>query len=309
MLPLPEDADAAFDGEFVSATLNRGPGFAIDSLMTLPLTKERASRLLQLAIDHHRVWELDRLDEVAALAGPVARGVPLPPTAGALKVYRLLVGSSADEKIQQALDTAIEQKQLYEATRIGQLAPELVSAEQRSAIFELASGLSIASLAALEAEHPWLLSSSDVVAAATQPDRSWGLPNRLPGYLLPVIEAKVAATSDPHFAVELLDRMEALGCPRRKILGVALKRLVRDPTTVPAAWLSQRLDSKSLWEEPGTEIVATLLRQPTRSQAAVVYEICQGRPHRQAGARGRRRRYCSASSHRPGPPQPGATHP
>ncbi|MBK6515723.1 MAG: hypothetical protein IPG04_16895 [Polyangiaceae bacterium] len=265
-----------FEEQFVSATLQRGADFVIGRLLTLPLTKNRASRILELALDHHELWEIDRLEEIAALAGPVDRVVPLPPSGEWMNTYKVLVGPSAGDTFQRAIDRAIEREHLDEAARIARLAPDLVSPDQRSALQSLARSLSVSALAAVQAEHPWLLSPSDVVAEATTPDRSWGIPGRLPGYLMPVMEAKAAATEDAGLATKLLDRLEELGAPRRKILGVALERLARDPTAVPAGWFSHRLDSKALWEDVGTETLTALLREPTTDRATVVYEVCHG---------------------------------
>lgn len=262
-LALPPDADDAFEERFVRISADLGADFVVSRLITLPLTKSRAARILNLALEDGSFWQLERGSEIARLVGPVDADIPLPRNPNDLEVYRLLVGASADERLHDGLVEYIRREQWLVAIPFADMIVELVSPDDRDELRRLASKTSISELAGLCHDYPWLFSETDVVREATLEGQDrWGMIEVLPPYLAPVMEAAAARTEDQAFASLLLDRLETLGTPRRSVLSIALERIkMLGAQAVHPRWLGSKLHSGSLWEEPGGDLVAALLER------------------------------------------------
>lgn len=274
----PSDDDA--DEEFVRATARLGRGFALKVLLGLPLTKARAVRILGLAIEEGDLWRLERVEELAGIVGVTSLPVPLPRSASSMGIYRTLVADGATAALRSAIDASIASANtgdplaVYGAVGVAGLDPQGVTEAHRKELRKLVEAAPLSTMVSLQAEAPWLLSEADVVAAATDPEKPWGHIDSLPRFLLPVMEAKAASGPNAGFAERLLDRCEALGLPRRKILALALERLRGSPEAVSAGWLSSKLDSNALWEDPGTQIVGELLRERTPERVNATFRLC-----------------------------------
>jgi hypothetical protein len=271
--------DDSDDEEFVRRAYRLGAHRLADVLLRLPRTKARAERILRLALDGGFLWTLEDLDALTKLIGETDLRMPLPPDASWMPVYRRLVGHQADAVLRAAIDASVDSANqgdplaLSAAIDRASLDPSLVTGAQREALRRLVDAARLSTMASLQAQAPWLLTESDVVASAMILDKDLGRLDGLPAYLRPILEAKAATTADPRRAEQILDRCESLGASRRDVLTIALERLRASPTAIGTEWLSRKLTSGALWEDPGTEILAELLRERTSDHLQAVFAL------------------------------------
>jgi hypothetical protein len=89
------------------------------------------------------------------------------------------------------------------------------------------------------------------------------------------LEAKAVSTPNGELATALLDRLEALGRTRREVLALALERIgTHGRAAVELEWLAKKLDSKSLWENPGARFLAAFLSSGDADAADAVVNLC-----------------------------------
>lgn len=283
--PLPDDADDDFDKRFIelAGRFDVGRRPVVDRLLTLPLTQSRATRIVQLAAADGCLWMLDRRAEVIEAAGVLESfriPLPYPLTKENLDLFNAVAGKQeAGDQLADWFDDLLRRGghlELLRAVALADLEPRLVSDERRSRLRELASALPISEQARLAASSPWLLSEQDVIDQAEDPAGvRWGAIESLPSYLAPKMKVAASTGAASRVAELLLDRLETLGHSRRDVLGVALRRLkTADSDAVSPLWLATKLDSKSLWLEPGGELLALLLREGDPSGAEVVLQVC-----------------------------------
>jgi hypothetical protein len=278
-MKLPDDADEGLDARYTKAARSCGvpEHLIVARLLSLPLAPDRARRVARFALDAGIFWRLGRCLEIAEAAGPID-GVSMPSdfTNNTLAAFRALAGDAAGRTLESCFDELLGRGQLDEALALANSAPEVLSEERHAALRQLALVQPISRLADLQESADWLIDRSDVIAQAAREDRDdWGIADRLPERLKPVMLTKIAATDQVRLAESLLDRLEALGASRREILSIALERLrARGPAALSHVWIAARLDTRSLWDEPGTEIVTALLRAHDAEGAALVFSTC-----------------------------------
>jgi hypothetical protein len=81
----------------------------------------------------------------------------------------------------------------------------------------------------------------------------------------PALRKRALDTSESEVAERILDELEtAHGLSRRDVLKLAAERLTkRGNDAISPTWLAKRLDTISLWKEPGAEILRLLLEKGT----------------------------------------------
>ncbi len=283
--PLPSDADDDFDARYIEfAERSRFfPDLIIERLSGLPLSASRACRIIKHALRSGSFWHLENRYELVRCMGSLEGvTIPVPPsmTADSIALFRTLAGDHADATLAERLADLIRGGLLHDALALADVAREIVSDDNRAVMNHLARSLPLSALAHLQASHPWFLTEADVLEEATRVDRErWGHVDSLPAYLSPIMEAKAVQTPVSMLAVALLDRLEANGVTRRKVLNLALKRLrTHGRGALDPHWLGRKLDTKSLWMEPGKDFVNEFLRDRDRNGAVMLLSVCLDAP-------------------------------
>ncbi|MCA9626518.1 MAG: hypothetical protein KC766_02575, partial [Myxococcales bacterium] len=275
---LPADADDEFDARFAEA-VHLPDEILVRRLLDLPQTPERTARVVALALRSGVLWHLDEAQELVRRAARLPEApIPLPPffTEKSIGLFKLLAGDDADSVLGNHLSHLLHTERIHYALGVAQVARDVVTDEHRASMSQLVRRLPLSELARISESFPWLVSEQEVATEALRDDRDdWGHIDRLPEYLQPVMEAKAVRAGSADLAAALLDRLEALGVPRRHVLCLVLERLqTLGSRAIAADWLAAKLDTKSLWAEPGTEIVLHLLRHGEPSDATLVAKMC-----------------------------------
>lgn len=275
---LPVDADDEFDTRFADL-VHLPDEVLVRRLLTLPQTPERAGRVVALALRSGVLWHLDAAHDLVRRAASMPEPpIPLPPffTEESIGLFRVLAGDDADAVLGNHLSDLLRAERIHDALGVAQVAVDVVSDEHRTTMSQLVRRLPLSEVARISESFPWLVSEQEVTTEALRDARDdWGHVERLPEYLRPVMEAKAVRAGSADLAAALLDRLEALGVPRRHVLALVLERLrTVGGGAIAASWLATKLDTKSLWAEPGTEIVLHLLRHGEPPDATLVANLC-----------------------------------
>lgn len=289
--PLPEDADEAFEVRLEGALrrfYHYDERIIWNRLAELPITPNRAKRIVESTLTLGIFYDLDRCDEIAEACGPIQGPVPRPKRwdAKVLRAHARLVGDEDciakwfDESIAAgdfwtALHLAIHDEPAVKPTRVEALKGILPRGDFRT-------------LLRLREDHPWLLSESDVcsaVAAGQHPDDQWSwLGKNLPSYFLPVVEAKAASTPNAELATALLESLTKTSVPGRRLAEIALERVrTLGPSAMSPHQFGKLLSSGKLWEDPGAAVVEHVLNQlgpdGIRWLYQVAFESCRLTPN------------------------------
>lgn len=275
-LDLPSDADDTFDGRYLELAKQFGhyESEAIHRLRALPLTKSRARRIASYAIEHGLLWHLDGLLEVATAAGHLDMELELPSYVSVEMVtaFKTLVGERADAVLAERVASLIEHGEVEEALSLADAARDIVTPALHERLKTLARAQPIAMQAHIQKRAPWLMTEADVVASASEAGaHPWGLPDLLPAYLEPVISARAVTTEHAELAQSLLERLEALGTPKSKVMDLALERLrACGPGSLTPWWLAKRLDSRSAWDGAGMQLARDLINRGVEGADALL---------------------------------------
>lgn len=285
--PLPEDADEAFEARLervLRGYYHYDERYIWNRLAELPLTPERAKRIVENTLTSGMFYDLDRCDEIAEARGPIQESVPRPKQwdAKVLRAYAHLVGDPA--AVSKWFDESIAAGDFGTALHLAIHDEQPVTPSRTEALMGILPRGDLRTLLRLREDHPWLLSDSDVCTAVTTgeyPDDQWSwLGKNLPTYFLPFVEAKAASTPSAGLATELLESLAKASVPPRRLAEIALERVQNHgPLGMPPHKFGRLLGSGKLWEDPGEELVAHVLQERGPEGAKwlvdVVYESCR----------------------------------
>jgi hypothetical protein len=292
--PLPQEVDDAFD-ERLLRLFGGWPHrlTVVQRLQDLPLTRSRANRILAITQEGDLFWTLEKAAEIAKAACPATVDVPMPTDLSARNValFKTLVGPEAAILLLGAkFDELIKDggwHGLYTALHLAEVEPAIVSENRRDALRTLALRQPVALLAQVQHAAPWLLTEAELLASAMEEGRDWGLSSMwekdLPPALAPVMEARAVTEPVAEAAPPFLDHLERFfGRGRRDVLALAVERIKKmGPSSVPPSWLAAKLDTRSLWQEPGEKIISLLLAPCDQQAAHRVSTVCvQAATHR-----------------------------
>lgn len=285
--PLPEDADLAFE-ERLGAVLRRLPhcseaGVA-SRLSDLPLTADRARRLVEQTLDAGFFYTLAKCVEIAFACGKLNRDVPRPATRDtkALRAYRLLASDAL--VVEKWFDEAITGSDFHVAFELARYDERLRTSTNVESLRRLLPRDDFRRLIRYQQDHNWLFSEADVIAALTErefPDEQWRwLGKAVPAYLRPVIKAKAASTTDALLAASLLECLQGMGVGPTELASLAVERIVQQGLSAfDEHRVGHLLASGRLWDGPGKSLLGHVLRsfgQPGGAWLlAVAYESAE----------------------------------
>lgn len=285
--PLPEHADAAFERRLervLRGYYHYDERIVWNRLAELPLTTERAKRIVEGTLSGGIFYDLERCKEIAEACGPVQEAVPRPKRwdATVLRAYAVLVDDQ--NCVAKWFDESVAAKDFNTALQLALHDDRTPKADRAEALRKILPREDIRTLLRLHEEHPWLVSESDMMTEAASgqfPDHQWSwLGKTVPPNFVPVVEAKAGSTSNVELAGELFQLLTKSGIPTRRIAEIALER-VRSlgPDAMSPHKFGRLLGSGKLWENPGEELVAHVLQERGPEGAKwlvdVVHESCR----------------------------------
>lgn len=273
---LPEDADEVFEQRFAAAMRKLHPDYPDQwiaaRLATLPLTADRASRIVTMTLPSGEFYRMARCAEIADAAGAFIGSVLRPErlTAETVRAYALLHGNPST--LARWFDELIEENDFWMALTLADHAPSLRDSIRVSHLNKLMPRDDLGALLHHQRERPWLVSEQEVIEAATTreyPDQEWTRLAGVPPYFLPVLEAKAASTQNNELASDLIETLAMLKVPNRRLANIALDRVEQyGANAVRARVIGRLLSSGKLWEDPGRRLLQLSLKQDSMQSAS-----------------------------------------
>jgi len=289
--PLPDRVDETFERRLEQALrriYHYDERIIWNRLAELPLTRERATRIVETTLASGVFYSLERCDKIAEACGPIRGTVPRPKQWDA-KVLRAYTGLVGDEKCTAKwFDESIASGDFWTALHLAVCDDRTPRVHRVDPLTKILPRDDFRTLLRLHADHPWLLSEADViaeVASGLHPDGQWSwLGGTVPAYFIPVVEAKAASTPNLELVGDLFEVLSKADVPTRRLAEIALERVRNHgPSAMAPHQFGKLLRSGKLWENPGAELVAHVLgeRGPdgVRWLYQVVFDSCRLTPN------------------------------
>lgn len=288
--PLPERVDEAFEKRLEQALrriYHYDERIIWNRLAELPLTPDRAKRIVESTLTSGIFYDLEGCDRIAEACGAIRSAVPRPKqwNTKVLRAYTRLVGDEGC--VSKWFDECLAARDFWPALHLAVCDDRTPRVHRVEPLKKILPCDDFRTLLRLHADHQWLLSEADViaeVASGLHPDSQWSwLGGTVPAYFIPVVEAKAASTPNVELVGDLFEALSKANVPTRRLAVIALER-VRNigPNAMPPHQLGKLLNSGKLWENPGADLVAHVLgeRGPdgVRWLYQVVFDSCRLTP-------------------------------